>query len=1322
MSDRIRRQPELSMTGDPLSADPVRESAGEAGTHFSRRRFLQASGLFLALRGVPPRSGALLASPQNSAVLHPPKCTSAAKTVYPPLLERFIQKLDPASDDFPSEVYAAEISNTLARWTDSLRQSPRETSAISSDLSEDLAACSWQPSRVDPLRSSGALKIERRFFQGAPSRGQQDFLKSWSKYLSTFAKLDVVELEIFGVRITSDSPLRIETDLRCDLVGSGIDGSREQRVGSWVIAWRRNEPFPGKLANDQRSDPTPRWTVEKWIANSELRSSLIGPGFREITTDCLAADEPGTVQLGTGIDDWRGVLDAASGIDVYGNHGIAVGDIDGSGFDSFYVCQPSGLPNRLYRNRGDGTFEDITEHSGTGILDGTASALFVDFQNRGKQDLLVVRTGGPLLFSNAGHGRFEPQPDAFHFARPPQGTFTSAAVVDYNRDGLLDIYLCVYSYYQGLNQYQFPSPYYDAQNGPPNFLFRNRGDGTFEDVTVASGMDQNNNRFSFAAAWCDFDNDGWPDLYVANDFGRKNLYHNNGDGTFTDAADRAGVEDYGPGMSTCWIDYDNDGLQDVYVANMWLPEGKRITENDRFLAGVDPGVRALYRKHNAGNSLYRNASKGSSRLGFEDKTADCGAAMGRWSWSCATWDFDNDGYSDLYVANGFVSGVNRFDLQSFFWRQVAQRSMSSAGISPEYEMAWNAVNELIRADYSWSGYQRNVFYANNHDGTFSDISGVLGLDLIDDSRAYGLSDFDHDGRLEFVLKNRTAPQLRILRNDMDGLGNSIVFRLTGRDSNRDAIGATITIEAGAPRQTKFVSAGSGFASQHTKELFFGVGEVSGTISISVRWPNGTVQRHDSVPVNHRVEIEEGRTDFRSTGYKTARSGAGHAPASLTAPPTPSTVSTWLISPLFGPDIKLPDLEGETRQLGALKGHPVLLTFFRLDCGESRKQLEQIQTASASLTAAGISVLAVAITINGTLEGAANDKPTLAAVARSLRITFPILMADDSTVGAWNIQYRYLFDRRRDLVLPLSFLLDKSGAIIRVYQGLVAPQGVIDDWKSAPTTSEARFARAMPFPGPYYGNPIKRDYFTYGIAFVEYGYANEAQAAFQRVVDDDPNHAGGWFNLGTIYLNKKNYSEARRCLAEAVRLNPNDADAWNNLGMISGEEEKYDEALEQFRQAARANPDYMVAVENMVRIYQYQARPAEAQKALEELVARRPNNSDLHLGLAMALVGQNEIDRAREELELAVRLRPSNTDALNNLGAILSRMGLKQDALARFDECRRLAPDFDRPVINASVVYKSLGQPAKARAVLEEFSVRHPDNADVQSALDKLGPQ
>jgi len=267
-----------------------------------------------------------------------------------------------------------------------------------------------------------------------------------------------------------------------------------------------------------------------------LRTRLTGRGFVDITEACLGTTPSYHQQMRHGVDYWRTVLDGSSGIDIYGNNGIAVGDFDGDGWDDLYICQPGGLPNRLYRNRGDGTFEDVTDKAGVGVLDGTSSAIFADLNNNGHQDLIVVRTSGPLLFANRGDGTFHLKPDAFHFAREPQGSFTGVAVADYDRDGLLDVYFCLYSFYQGLSEYQFPSPYYDAQNGPPNFLLKNRGNHSFEDVTVSSGMDKSNNRYSFACIWNDYNNDGWLDLYVVNDFGRKVLYKNNGDGTFADVS------------------------------------------------------------------------------------------------------------------------------------------------------------------------------------------------------------------------------------------------------------------------------------------------------------------------------------------------------------------------------------------------------------------------------------------------------------------------------------------------------------------------------------------------------------------------------------------------------------------------------------------------------------------------------------------------------------------------------------------------------------------------------------------------------------------
>src|SRR6202023_1461839 len=206
-----------------------------------------------------------------------------------------------------------------------------------------------------------------------------------------------------------------------------------------------------------------------------------------------------------------------------------------------------------------------------------------------------------------------------------------------------------------------------------------------------------------------------------------------------------------------------------------------------------------------------------------------GVEMGRWAWSSDAWDFDHDGYTDLYIANGYISGPDPSDLSSFFWRQVVAKSPRNATPALNYERGWNAINELIRSDSSCSGRERNVFYANNHDGTFSEVSGSVGLDFPDDSRSFVLADLDHDGRLEVVLKNRNAPQLRVLRNVMPGIGHSIGLRLRGNKSNRDAIGAAVTVVAAGHRQTKYLQAGSGFLSQHTKEVFFGVGKTQGTV-------------------------------------------------------------------------------------------------------------------------------------------------------------------------------------------------------------------------------------------------------------------------------------------------------------------------------------------------------------------------------------------------------------------------------------------------------------------------------------------------------------
>ena len=312
------------------------------------------------------------------------------------------------------------------------------------------------------------------------------------------------------------------------------------------------------------------------------------------------------------------------------------------------------------------------------MLDRTSQSIFADVDNDGDQDLVLLTRIGPMLFTNNGKAAFTRDDDAFQFRQPLQGSLTSAAMADYDRDGFLDLYLCAYGYFIGVSEDKAgpPNPYHDALNGSPNVLLRNDGHGRFVEVTDSVGLDHNNNRFSFAPAWGDFDGDGWPDLLVANDFGRKNLYRASAAGgapRFEDVAAAAGVEDYGAGMSATFLDYDNDGRLDIYTGNMWTAAGQRITAEPGFKPDAPQETRDIYRRHARGNSLFRNRGDGT----FDDVTLQAHAEFGRWAWSSDALDFDNDGWEDLYVVNGMFTRDDdepSIDVDSFFWRQVVGQS------------------------------------------------------------------------------------------------------------------------------------------------------------------------------------------------------------------------------------------------------------------------------------------------------------------------------------------------------------------------------------------------------------------------------------------------------------------------------------------------------------------------------------------------------------------------------------------------------------------------------------------------------------------------
>lgn len=425
-----------------------------------------------------------------------------------------------------------------------------------------------------------------------------------------------------------------------------IDGRAKdlelQQNATWHCTWRR-----------AAQSKQPLLLSIEVVAFEENRGRPSRPTlFQDNTQSAFGNCEAWSQQLTKGLDQWAGELDASLGGSIVGHEGIAVGDVDGDGLDDLYVCQSGGLPNRMFRHLPDGTVEDVSAAWGVDFLDQTRSALILDLDNDGDEDLVLAIDPWIVLLENLGPRAV---PRFAVVGRLPGEGVTSLAAADIDNDGDLDIYACGYTLPD--RSETTPVPYHDANNGRPNIMYRNDGKFAFTDVTKEVGLDENNRRFSFAASFEDFDNDGDQDLYVANDFGRNNLYRNDG-GKFHDVAAEAGVEDIAAGMGVSWADFDGDGLMDLYVSNMFSSAGERVTYQRNFRADLDETTRSLFQRHARGNSLFKNLGDGT----FRDVSLESGTTMGRWAWGSKFVDFDNDGRPDIFVPNGFVTGEDPADL------------------------------------------------------------------------------------------------------------------------------------------------------------------------------------------------------------------------------------------------------------------------------------------------------------------------------------------------------------------------------------------------------------------------------------------------------------------------------------------------------------------------------------------------------------------------------------------------------------------------------------------------------------------------------------
>ena len=540
------------------------------------------------------------------------------------------------------------------------------------------------------------------------------------------------------------------------------------------------------------------------VSRASAKSAIPLPSPRLRSTDIAAS-------AGISFRDVHGGTQASKYILEMTGHGVAVVDFDNDGWrDLFFVNgtrldASSPAPHKLYRNNEGRGFVDVTEKSGITNRGWGQGVCAGDVDNDGSVDLLVTYYGHNVLYRNLGAGRFEDSTQRSGLPLGGQHWTTSCSMLDYDRDGLLDLFVSRYAgfdlqraaapgsspfcFWKGLAVFCGPKGFPTGRNA----LYRNIG-GKFVDVSKQAGILIDGLHYGLGVAVSDFDNDGWPDIYVACDSTPGILHRNQRNGTFTDVSVESGTAYGGAGqelgsMGVAASDYNNDGLIDIVKTNFM----------------------------NETSTLYRN-------LGdwfFEDATYEGGLGVHTKivGWGVEFFDFDHDGWKDIFMANGHIY--------------------------PELNSG--------KADEAYR--EPRILYWNLRNGAFRDVT-KLDAELAKpySSRGVAAGDFDGDGALEIVVSNiNEAPSL--YRLDVER-GNALLVELIGTKSNRSAIGARVTIEAGGIRQMGEVRSGSGFASQPDFRVHFGVGAAAKVDKLAIVWPSGTRQAFTNIEANHWLRIKE----------------------------------------------------------------------------------------------------------------------------------------------------------------------------------------------------------------------------------------------------------------------------------------------------------------------------------------------------------------------------------------------------------------------------------------------------------------------------------
>lgn len=568
---------------------------------------------------------------------------------------------DAAEDGWDSEAFSESATKVLMRLGDQILVGESPSMAMLAPILHPEVSLHGLPPGFAETRYEyhGGITVIRAEGGGSASELEQLQLKgpneviSWLRETYGSDDLEGGRFKAKVIAVDLDREDLTQATTKVSIENLGLRESARESTGRWLVRWSREDaPLITSIVIEEHSVT---------MTDSLAETAMFVDCTRSSIGDSVLLDS----QILRGFPHWkeRRILERSS--ELYGFNGLAAGDPNGDGREDFYFCESRGVPNLLFFQNPDGTFSEAAEEWKVDWLEDTRSALLLDLDNDGDDDLVAVTIGFVVMAENVG--------DSFRFAAalPCSNDVNHLTAADADLDGRLDLYVCAYFRNHGSARNELreahPSLYLDSDAGAPNTLFINRAteshaNWVFEDVTASIGLDESNLGQTLSAAWEDFDRDGDPDLYVANDFGKNRLYRNelipSKDFRFSEISRESGSEDTNFGMSAAWGDPNRDGWLDLHISNMWSSAGKRVVSLNRFKPELDDQQRDLYLRFARGNTLLKNLGDGT----FTDTSEVTGITKGRWAWSSPWTDFNNDGWEDLVVANGYITGTGPGDL------------------------------------------------------------------------------------------------------------------------------------------------------------------------------------------------------------------------------------------------------------------------------------------------------------------------------------------------------------------------------------------------------------------------------------------------------------------------------------------------------------------------------------------------------------------------------------------------------------------------------------------------------------------------------------